>query len=111
MSATSGPVGTKIVITIVGVGWDFNTNIATLDYDNVYAGYGCGFSSSGNVTFTITATGAPGIHDIDIFPSVWWGPQNFANQLAIEYRYPLLTPQDHPELMPSFHFTFLVTPS
>ena len=38
MSATSGPVGTKIVITIVGVGWDFNTNIATLDYDNVYVG-------------------------------------------------------------------------
>jgi hypothetical protein len=25
------------------------------------------------------------------------------------YRLPLLTPQDHPELMPSFHFTFLVT--
>jgi hypothetical protein len=110
LSATSGPVGTKIVITLFGVGWDFNTNIASFDYDNSYVGYGCGFSSSGNVTFTIPATGAPGIHTIDIYPSVWWGPQNFANQLAVEYRFPLLTPQDHPELMPSFHFTFLVTP-
>jgi len=109
ISATSGPIGTKVVITLLGIGWDFNTNIATLNYDNAYVGYGCGFSSSGNVTFTITATGAPGIHDIDINPSVWWGPANFANQLAVEYRYPLLTPQDHPELMPAFHFTFLIT--
>jgi hypothetical protein len=93
-----------------GVGWDFNTNIATLDYDNGYVGYGCGFNSGGNVTFTLVAVGAPGIHTIDVYPSVWWGPSNFASQQVVEYRYPLLTPQDHPELMPSFHFTFLVTP-
>jgi hypothetical protein len=109
ISATEGPEGTIVQVIMQGVGWDFNTNIATFDYDNSYAGYGCGFSSSGNVTFDIVATGAPGIHTIDVYPSVWWGPQDFANQLAVEYRYPLLTPQDHPELMPSFHFTFLIT--
>jgi hypothetical protein len=109
LSATQGPEGTQFLIILQGVGWDFNTNIATWDYDNSYVGYGCGFSSGGNVTFTVQATGAPGIHTIDIYPSVWWGPENFANQLAVEYRYPLLTPQDHPELIPSFHFTFLIT--
>jgi len=109
LSATEGPVGTQIQIVIHGVGWDFNTNIAAFDYDNSYVGYGCGFNSGGNVTFTIRATGAPGIHTIDVYPSVWWGPSTFANQQAIEYRYPILTPQDHPELIPSFHFTFLVT--
>jgi hypothetical protein len=109
LSATQGPLGTKIQIILHGVGWDFNTNIAAFDYDNSYVGYGCGFNSGGNVTLTIPATGAPGIHTIDVYPSVWWGPSNFANQQTIEYRYPLLTPPDHPELMPSFHFTFLIT--
>jgi len=109
LSTSEGPVGTQIQIILHGVGWDFNTNIAAFDYDNSYVGYGCGFNSGGNVTFTIRATGAPGIHTIDVYPSVWWGPSTFANQQAIEYRYPLLTPLDHPELIPSFHFTFLVT--
>jgi hypothetical protein len=94
-----------------GVGWTFNTNIAALDYDNSYIGYGCGFNSGGNVTFYLTITGAPGIQTIDLYPSVWWGPSNYYNQSVVEYRYPLLTPQDHPQLMPSFHFTFLLTSS
>jgi hypothetical protein len=111
LSTTQGPAGTQIKVIMQGVGWDFNTNIAALDYDNSYIGYGCGFNSGGNVTFTITATGAPGIHTIDVYPSVWWGPANFADQQPVVYRLPLLTPYDHPELIPSFHFTFLVTPS
>ena len=109
LSATEGPEGTKIQVVMQGVGWDFNTNIAAIDYDNSFVGYGCGFNSGGNVTFTILALGAPGIHTIDVYPSVWWGPVNFADQQPVVYRLPLLTPQDHPELMPSFHFTFLVT--
>ncbi|MDG6979181.1 MAG: hypothetical protein JRN58_08890 [Nitrososphaerota archaeon] len=111
ISTTHGPDGTKIQVMLQGVGWTFNTNIAAIDYDNSFLGYGCGFNSGGNVTFTIVASGAPGIHTIDVYPSVWWGPENFANQLPVVYRLPLLSPQDHPELMPSFHFTFLVTPS
>jgi len=109
INATEGPAGTRVAITMTGVGWTFDTNIAALDYDNSYIGYGCGFNSGGNVTFYLTVTGAPGVHDIDIYPSVWWGPSGPGDQLAVEYRYPLLTPQDHPELMPSFHFTFLIT--
>ncbi len=111
INATEGPAGTVVAITMLGVGWTFNTNIAALDYDNSYLGYGCGFNSGGNVTFYITITGSPGIQTIDIYPSVWWGTSNYYNQSTVEYRYPLLTPQDHPELMPSFHFTFLITGS
>jgi hypothetical protein len=111
VNATEGPDGTVVAVVLRGVGWTFNTNIATLDYDNSYIGYGCGFFSDGNVTFYLTITGAPGIHTIDVYPSVWWGPSTQTNQLSIEYRYPLLTPQDGPALIPSFHFTFLVTGS
>ncbi|GEM_PF-2013530 len=111
INATEGPAGTTVAVVLQGVGWTFNTNIAALDYDNSYIGYGCGFFSNGNVTFDLTVTGAPGIHTIDVYPSVWWGPSTQTNQLSIEYRYALLTPQDHPELMPSFHFTFLITAS
>ena len=109
VNATEGPAGTTVAITMSGVGWTYDTNIAALDYDNSYIGYGCGFNSGGNVTFYLTMTGAPGVHTIDIYPSIWWGPSSPGAQLAAEYRYPLLTPQDHPELMPSFHFTFLIT--
>ncbi|MDA4115643.1 MAG: hypothetical protein OK442_03705 [Thaumarchaeota archaeon] len=111
INATQGSAGTVVKITMFGVGWTFNTNIAALDYDNTYIGYGCGFSTGGNVTMYLTVTGAPGIHSIDIYPSIWWGTSNFYNQYPIEYKFPLLTPQDHPSLMPSFHFTFLITPS
>ena len=111
INATQGPAGTTVAVTLLGVGWTFDTNIAALDYDNGYIGYGCGFNSGGNVTFYLTVTGAPGVHTIDVYPSVWWGPSTPSDQLDVEYRYPLLTPQDHPELMPSFHFTFLITTS
>ena len=111
INATQGPDGSTVAVVLKGVGWTFNTNLATLDYDNSYIGYACGFFSDGNVTFYLTVTGAPGIHTIDVYPSVWWGPSTQTNQLSIEYRYPLLTPQDHPELMPSFHFSFLITGS
>ncbi len=109
ISATQGQQGTNIVVTFFGVGWDYNTNIVAVDYDNSYVGYACGFNSGGNVSVTIVASGAPGVHTIDIYPSVWWGPSGPTSQQLVEYRYPLLTPQDHPELMPSFHFSYLIT--
>jgi hypothetical protein len=109
INATEGPAGTVVAVTMTGVGWTFNTNIAAIDYDNSYLGYGCGFNSGGNVTFYLTVSGAPGVHTIDLYPSIWWGTSNYYNQSVVEYRYPLLDPQDHPQSMPSFHFTFLVT--
>ena len=111
INATQGPAGSVVAITLLGVGWTFNTNIAALDYDNSYIGFGCGFNSGGNVTFYLTVTGAPGIQTIGVYPSVWWGNSTPYNKIPIEYDFPMLTPQDHPALMPSFHFTFLITGS
>jgi hypothetical protein len=105
INATQGAAGSTIKIELQGVGWDYNTNILAFDYDNSFIGYACGFSSQGNVTIMITATGGPGLHTIDLYPSLWRGPDNTP---AI-FRYPLMTPQDHPESIPSFHFTYLVT--
>ena len=102
-----GPEGIQIVIQLLGTGWDYNTNIVAIDYDNAFVGYACGFSSQGNITVILTAAGSPGIHSIDLYPSIWLGPSP-PNTIA-EYRYPLLTPYDGPEHVPSFHFSFLIT--
>jgi hypothetical protein len=104
---TQGPVGTQITIQLLGTGWDFNTNIVVIDYDNSYVGFACGFNSQGNITVTIPAVGAPGIHTIDLYPSIYLGPPE-PSQIMV-YRYPLMTPYDQPERVPSFHFTFLIT--
>jgi hypothetical protein len=109
INTAQGPQGTIIQVIMHGVGYNFNTNIVAVDYDNSYIGYACGFNSGGNVTVTIVASGAPGIHTIDVYPSVWWGGSQFTTQQVVEYRFPILTPQDQPALMPSFHFTFLMT--
>jgi hypothetical protein len=107
ITPNNGPQGTQIVIQLLGTGWDYNTNIVAVDYDNSFVGYACGFSSQGNITVVLTATGSPGIHTIDLYGSIWLGPAPPGT--IAEYRYPILTPYDHPEKVPSFHFSFLIT--
>jgi hypothetical protein len=107
ISPSEGLVGTNITIQLLGTGWDFNNNIVVIDYDNSYVGYACGFNSQGNITVTIPAAGSPGLHSIDLYPSIYLGPPE-PSQIMI-YRYPLMTPFDHPEKIPSFHFSFLIT--
>jgi len=102
-----GPQGTQIKIQLLGTGWDFNTNIVVIDYDNAFVGYACGFNSQGNITVVIPAAGSPGVHTIDLYPSIYLGPAP-PSTIPV-YRYPLLTPDDHPEKVPSFHFSFLIT--
>ena len=107
ITPTTGPSGTSIEIQMTGVGWTFVTNTATIVYDNAFVGYACGFNSLGNVTITLPAVGKPGIHTIDIYPSIYDGPaQGKGNSI---YRYPLLTPEDHPARSPAFHLEFLIT--
>jgi hypothetical protein len=107
ITPSEGPEGTQITIQLLGTGWDYTDNIATIDYDNAFVGYACGFNSQGNMTVIIPAAGSPGIHTIDIYPSIYLGPAP-PSTVAV-YRYPLLTPYDHPEKIPSFHFSFLIT--
>ena len=112
---TSGPPGTTITIHIYGVGWRSWENIVALDYDNAYTGYACALGSQpGNITILLTALGAPGLHTIDLYPSIFRGPPtiNYRSLGGTEpdlYRFPLLTPNELPEPLPIFHFEFIIT--
>ena len=86
--------GETFDIQLKGVGWTEYDNILIVNYDNVYLGYACGFTSQGDVLVTLTATGAPGTHLIDFYPGIFKGPNDFPQQL---YRLPQLTyREDHP---------------
>ena len=78
ITPTSGPVGTPVTIHLKGVGWTEYDNIYVATYDNAYMGYACGFNSQGDVVINFTATGAPGVHIIDLYPGIYQGPANRA---------------------------------
>jgi hypothetical protein len=107
ISPTSGPVGTAVTIHLKGVGWTEYDNIYTVDYDNAYMGYACGFNSQGDVVINFTASGDPGVHLIDLYPGLYDGPRD--GQLL--YRLPQLTyATDHPgNTIPALHFAFAIT--
>lgn len=108
ISRTRGPVGTRFDLHLLGVGWTETANIYTLDYDNAYEGYVCGFNTNGNVIIPMVATGRPGWHFIDLYPSIYKGHEIRGTN---DFRLPQLTfERDHPgERKPAFHFAFYVT--
>ncbi|HUY98982.1 MAG TPA: hypothetical protein VMU89_01435, partial [Thermomicrobiaceae bacterium] len=57
VSATSVQAGQQITIHLKGVGWTTYDNTYAVTYDNSYIGYVCGFSTAGDVSFKVTATG------------------------------------------------------
>jgi hypothetical protein len=71
-------------------------------------GYVCGFNSQGDVVINFTASGAPGVHVIDLYPGIYQGP---ATEPQLLYRLPQLTyADDHPgNKIPALRFTFEVT--
>jgi hypothetical protein len=109
LSVASGPVGTEFTIHLKGVGWTETANIYTLNYDNGYLGYACGFNTQGDVTIHLLATGVAGWHFIDLYPAIYKGKDVPGVQ---NFRIPQLTyADDHPgERLPAFHFAFEVTP-
>jgi hypothetical protein len=104
ISPASGPVGTTVTIHLKGVGWTEYDNIYTVNYDNAYMGYACGFNSQGDVVINFTASGSPGVHLIDLYPGLYDGPRD--GQLL--YRIPQLTySTDHPgNTIPALRFAF-----
>ena len=108
ISRTSGPVGTPVTIHLKGVGWTEYDNIYIATYDNAYMGYACGFNSQGDVVINFHATGAPGIHVIDLYPGIYQGP---ASEPQLLYKQPQLTyAEDHPgNKIPALRFMFEVT--
>lgn len=106
-SPKSGPVGTKISITIKGGGWTEFDNAYYLTYDNAYTGYLCAFNSQGNLTFDVIATGDVGHHLIDLYPGIYKQQELSTDMTLI----PQLTySTDHPgSSMPAIRLGFEVT--
>ena len=109
IDATQGPEGSMVNITLTGLGWTYQDNIAAVDYDNSFMGYVCGFNTNGNITLHLVVTGAPGYHTIDLYPSNYLGPTLPNDSSIAIFRYPILTPYDGPSQVPEFHFSFLIT--
>jgi hypothetical protein len=108
MDVMRGPAGTPFTIHLKGVGWTETANLYTVVYDNSLTGYVCAFNSQGDVEIIMRATGAPGMHYIDLYPGIYRGTETRPNN----FRIPQLTyADDHPgEDLPAFHFAFEVTP-
>jgi len=108
ISRTSGPVGTPVTIHLKGVGWTEYDNLYAATYDNTYMGYVCGFNSAGDVVINFKATGAPGLHIIDLYPGIYQGP---STEPQLLYLKPQLTyAEDHPgNKIPAIRFMFEIT--
>lgn len=98
--------GQMLTIHLQGGGPDTYDNCYSVLYDNGSIGYACGFNSNGDMQIRIRATGAPGIHYVDLYPTIQQGNQKVPNLYVL----PLLTYQaDHPgEKEPAFHIVFTV---
>lgn len=107
MEPKSGPIGTKINITIKGGGWTEFDNAYYLTYDNAYTGYLCAFNSKGDLTFDVIATGDPGYHLIDLYPGIYKQEMKDTDMTLI----PQLTySTDHPgSAMPAIRLAFEIT--
>lgn len=63
---TSGPVGTPITVRMTGVGYRFWEIAWHLLYDGAHAGMLTAITSQGTAVATIPATGAPGLHTLQL---------------------------------------------
>ena len=62
ISATEGPVGAPITITITGLGMKPYETLAAITYDNRYTGFASGVTNKGTAIFQIRAAGPVGRH-------------------------------------------------
>lgn len=103
---TSGPLGTAITLHMTGGGWTQYDNIVAVTYDNAFIGFMCSFNSQGNMTLWLPATGDVGLHTIDVWPALYWGPSEGPTPWKIAH----LSDGDQPTAIPKFHFEFQLTP-
>src|SRR6266850_1483274 len=66
ISPKSGPVGTPITVEVKGIGWRSLFNSWVLLYDNSFTGWMSSVTTGGSATFTIPATGRPGVHILEV---------------------------------------------
>ena len=66
LSPESGPPGTPITVEVRGVGWRHLQNSYVLLYDNNFTGWISTVTTGGSATFTVPATGKPGVHVLEL---------------------------------------------
>jgi hypothetical protein len=66
ISPESGPVGTPVTVEVRGIGWRNLQNSYVLLYDNNFAGWMSTVTTAGSASFTIPATGKPGLHVLEL---------------------------------------------
>ncbi|MEF8825087.1 MAG: hypothetical protein V5A27_01905 [Halapricum sp.] len=109
-SPREGPVGTSIDIQLSGVGWTMYENGPFLVYDNKPLGYACGTSGDdkgGVIEIEVQASGEPGYHFIDIYPTIYEMQEDEPNFEIFPH---LSYLDNHPvRPLPASHFTFEIT--
>jgi hypothetical protein len=97
ISPESGPVGTPITVEVKGIGWRQLFNSWDILYDNHFTGWMSAVTTGGSATFTIPATGRPGVHVLEV--------------LHGELTFPYRNMQQNPEPdRPRWAIPFTVTP-
>ena len=97
LSPPSGPVGTPIKVEVKGIGWRPLESSWMLLYDNNFTGWISTVTTSGSATFTIPASGRPGLHLLEV--------------LHGEFTFPYRNMQQSPEgERPRFALRFNLTP-
>lgn len=102
-----GPPGTLVTIEINGSGWTEFDNAMAITYDNTFSGYVCGFKTQGTIQLPFVASGEPGYHVVDIYPSIYQGrviKPDIYTKPQLTYR------EDHPGTgIPAIRTLFKVT--
>ncbi|HMD63250.1 MAG TPA: hypothetical protein VKF83_04660 [Stellaceae bacterium] len=97
LSPESGPAGTPVTVEVKGIGWRPMENSWMLLYDNNFTGWISAVTTAGSATFTIPASGRPGLHVLEV--------------LHGEFTFPYRNMQQSPESdRPRFARRFTVTP-
>jgi hypothetical protein len=69
LKSDHGPVGGPIDIEVTGIGWRELQASWMLLYDNAYTGWMSSITTHGSARFSIPATGAPGLHILEVLNS------------------------------------------
>ncbi|MBS3765464.1 hypothetical protein KGY71_02970 [Candidatus Bipolaricaulota bacterium] len=105
LPSNEGSFGSQITINAQGIGWNEIWNQVTILYDNSFIGYACGGDIPGIIEAKLKATGKPGWHLIDIYPTIQ-KQRNFAEEafeIPFIYRLPFLNWNSHPQ---GYHFRY-----
>ena len=115
LSPPSGPVGMPITVEVKGIGWRPLESSWMLLHDNNFTGWISAVTTAGSATFTIPASGRPGVHLLEVlhgeftFPyrNMQQSPDGDRPRFAIRFNLtpnaPVLPPPIEEQAQPSVH--------